>query len=60
MDNKTILFGLVASLFIAFFVYIAFVNKKLIQSGKYDELNRKALKDKHTWKKKGTKNVKKI
>ncbi len=60
MDNKVFIAGALVLIFISLFAYFAIVNKKLIESGKYDELNKKALKDKKSWTRKGFKKIKKI
>ncbi len=60
MENKFLLLGFVLAFFAAVIMFVTLRNRKLIDSGEYEALNQKALKDKQSWTRKGFKKIRKI
>jgi len=59
MENRSVVFGFITSLIIAFFVYAYIQNKKMIENGKHDYLNNNVVKEQWSLKKRRTTTVKK-
>ena len=59
METRTAIFTFVISLIIAFFVYVFIQNRKMIENGQHDYLNKNYVKEQWSLKKRRTTTIKK-